>query len=307
METQLWTRRSDAFLRVGGPTEVVEERTSVYRGEGPARNSVVGRRVGHFVLEAFLEARGEEAVYRARPLVGPPGRPPVAVKLLRTRSPSPDQARGFDRERASLESLRHPAIPSILASGTWKNGWSWFATDLVVGRPVIEHARLEGLGLADRIHLMIEMCRAVGHAHGRGVLHTALRRESLVVSAAGEAKVLGFGLPGSSVVADVDALGRILYELLSGARPYLANLRRGRASNATFLPRPRPRPRSSIDHVCLEAIRSRGRDGYGSALDLADDLQRVLDRRRPSAEPGGVAGWLRGWRSGRSGRQARTA
>jgi serine/threonine-protein kinase len=159
---------------------------------------------------------------------------------------------------------------------------------------LIEHASTEELGLAQRIRLVLEMCRAVDHAHQRGVLHPDLARESLVVTPSGEPRVIGFGIPGTGVGANVEALGRIMYEVLSGARPYLTVLRGGGPPRPAYLPRIRPRPRLGIDHVCFKAMRCRGHQGYGSAGELAADLQRVLDRRPVSAGSFGFGTRLRG-------------
>lgn len=289
---QSWTRKSDAFLKVGSAGKEADVGEMALNPGRASEASAVGRRVGQFVLEAFIEGGPQGAVFRARRLGERPGGGPVAVKLLRTSSPEPDDLRRLEEQRECLASLRHPAIPRLLGSGRTRDGWSWIATHLVIGRPLIQHATVEELGMAQRLRLMIEVCRAVGHAHQRGVLHPDLWRDSVLVTASGEPRVVGFGTLGSAGIANVGTLCRIMYELLSGARPYLTVLRGAGPPGPAYLPRIRPRPRLSIDHVCLKAIRSRGREGYESALDLADDLQRVLDRRPVSAEPPGVGARL---------------
>ena len=293
MDLQPWTRPRDAFLRVAAPgstSPLPPPGDGSREGDGA---SAVGRRVGPFVLEAFVQGRGPEAVFRARRWDDRRGRGVAAVKVLRSRSPDPAVLRSFEREHRSLAALRHPALPAILGSGTTPDGWAWFATEFVVGRPLVEHVTAERSGLAARIQLMLEISRAIEHAHGRHVVHTDLRRECLVVTPAGAPKVLGFGRPGHEVGGDVEALGRILFEVLSGARPHLTVLRGGAPPGPAYLPRRRPRPRQGVDHVCLQAIRSRGREGYPSAGALAADLQRVLDRRPVSAGPEGWASRVR--------------
>jgi serine/threonine-protein kinase len=287
------TRSSNASrgVRASGPG--AEGRLGLERDDELPLISAVGRRVGDFVLGRFVEGRGPEAVFRARGLGGRGVPRSAAVKILRTPSPEPDLARSFRREREALAALRHPSIPRVLASGTTADGWSWYASDLVVGRPLIQHATVEGLGMDRRLRLVLEMCRAVDHAHRRGVLHPDLTRESLVVTPSGEPRVIGFGIPGTGTGANVESLGRILYELLSDVRPYLTVLRGGGPPRPAYLPRTRPRPRLSIDHVCLEALRCRGREGYGSAGELAADLQRVLDRQPLSVDSFGVGAKLR--------------
>ena len=82
--------------------------------EGTSRlNSAVGRRVGHFVLEAFLEGGRDSAVFRARRVLGV-GPRVAAVKLLRARAPRPEVARLFDEERRSLGcSFRKGLLPPL--------------------------------------------------------------------------------------------------------------------------------------------------------------------------------------------------
>lgn len=293
MKRVLRARTRDRSRSVPASSRDAEARLGPDRGDGPPARSAVGRRVGDFVLEGFVEGRGPEAVFRARSLGG--GRVPrlAAVRILRTPSPEPELVRSFHREREALAGLRHPSIPRVLGSGTTPDGWSWYASSLVVGRPLIQHAGVEGLGLEQRLRLVLELCRAVDHAHQRGVLHPELTRESLVVTPSGEPWVVGFGIPGTGTGANVEALGRILYEVLSDVRPYLTVLRGGGPPRPLFLPRIRPRPRLSIDRVCLRALKCRGQEGYGSAGELAADLKRVLDRRPLSARGPGAGAKLR--------------
>lgn len=263
--------------------------------------SAVGRRMGHFVLEAFMEGSRDSAMFRARRVVGSGDRV-VAVKLLRTGSPAPETVRLFDEERRSLASLDHPAIPRLLGSGITSDGWSWFAKEYVLGWPLVRHAEDEGLGLAQRVELMIEVCRAVGHAHERKVIHPELHAASLMITTRGEPKVVGFGLPGLPTGKNVAELGELLFGLARPARPFLAELRssgsrtrmregrraqqqsaRKPAGGLPLVPRALQRPRSDIDRVCLKAVGYGPWEVYRSAADLADDLERVLEGRPVSA------------------------
>jgi serine/threonine-protein kinase len=218
----------------------------------------------------------------------------AAVKLLRTRSPEPEVARLLDEERRSLATLDHRAIPRLLGSGTTYDGWSWFAQEYVLGWPLLRHAQVEGLGLEARVRLMIEMCRAVEHAHQRKVLHPDLRPGSLMVTTRGEPKVVGFGLPGLPTGRNVAELGALLFDLLLPVRPFLGELR-GSVRTPPSLSRRllRPRPRTDIDRVCLKAVGHGPWQHYGSAAGLADDLERVLVREPVSARHVGVAARFR--------------
>lgn len=263
-------------------------------GERASFMSAVGRRMGHFALEAFMEGGRDSATFRARRVVGH-GEPVVAVKLLRTGSPAPEVVRLFDEERRSLASLDHPAIPRLLGSGITSDGWSWFAKEYVLGWPLNQHAEDEGLGLAQRVQLMVEVCRAVGHAHQRKVIHPELHSGSLMITTRGEPKVVGFGLPGLPTGRNAAELGGLLFGLARPVRPFLAQLRAPSPATGTprslgsarrlaeGLPRGLQRPRSDIDRVCLKAVGHGPWEAYGSATELADDLERVLEGRPVSA------------------------
>lgn len=262
-------------------------------GDGGEYVSAVGRRMGNFVLEAFVEGNRDSAVFRARRVMGA-GVTLAAVKLLRTGSPEPEVARLLDEERRSLATLDHRAIPRLLGSGTTYDGWSWFAQEYVLGWPLFQHAEHEGLGLEARVRLLIEMCRAVEHAHQRKVLHPDLRPGNLMVTTRGEPKVVGFGLPGLPTGRNVAELGELIFATLLPVRPFLGELR-GSEGGAPSRSHPflRPRPRTDIDRVCLKAVGHGPWEHYGSADGLADDLERVLARRPVSARHIGVAARVR--------------
>ena len=266
---------------------VDRSRTPLDPGEERAQfASAVGRRMGHFVLEAFIEGGRDSAVFRARRVVGR-GEKLAAIKLLRGGSPEPQVARLFDEERRSLASLDHPAIPRLLGSGVTRDGWSWFAKQHALGWPLIRYAHDSGVGLAERVSFMIQVCRAVEHAHGRKVLHLDLHPESLMVTTTGELKVLGFGLPGLPTGKDVSDLGELLFQVARPVRPFLDELRGSgsstRGSRSQGLRRSRARPSSDADRVVLKAVGHGPRTHYASAAALAEDLERLLEGRPVSA------------------------
>ena len=292
MDPNRWTRPRDTSLHApsGADPRLGPSFGSLPKGGG--RVSAVGRRVGPFVLEAFVEGCRDSAVFRARRVVGP-GVKLAAVKLLRTDSPAPGIARLLDEERRSLASLDHPAIPRLLGSGTTRDGWSWFAKEYVLGWPLARYASDEGLGLEARLRLLLELCRAVHHAHQRKVLHPGLRPESLMVTTRGEPRIVGFGLPGLPTGRNVAELGACLFDLVAPVRPYVGELRdsgRSGASRRRLVP---PRPRLDVDRVCLRAVGHGSWERYRSADDLADDLERVLDRRPVSARRIGFSARMR--------------
>ena len=292
MDPTRWTGTRGASAR---RTESVESCPGAARrleGRGEFV-SAVGRRMGCFVLEAFIEGSRDAATFRARRVMGS-GPPLAAVKLLRTASPEPGIARLLDEERRSLDWLDHPAIPRLLGAGTTPDGWSWFAQEHVLGWPLHRYAEDQGLGLEERVRLMIPIYRAVEHAHERKVLHPELHPSSLMVTTRGEPKVVGFGLPGLPTGRNLGELGPLLFSLLLPVRPFLQELRSGDGPGISLRRRlVPPRPRGDIDRVCLQAVGEEHWELYASAGAVADDLERVLGRIPVAARRRGVAARIR--------------
>lgn len=218
---------------------------------------VAGDAVGPYRILQLL-SRGEDAsVYLARQET--PVRRFTAVKILNSQLRRREVLKRFELERQSIAAMQHPNIATLYDAGTTDSGRAYFAMEYVEGRPITDACREDGLPIAERLRIFIQVCRAVEHAHQRGLIHRDLKPGNILVTKDDEgrsiAKLIDFGvaravkpcadhsltvianqligtiaymspeqLTGSARLldtrADVFALGRVLFEVLANRTPF---------------------------------------------------------------------------------------
>ncbi len=132
----------------------------------------------------------------------------VALKFLRPGLVSSLSLKRFEREARTLGRLQHTGIARVLDAGSMSlapgaPSQPFIAMEFVQGESIADFAREHDLALDQRLSMIIELCRAVHHAHTRGVIHRDLKPSNTRVTDEGEVKVLDFGI--ARVLEDADA------------------------------------------------------------------------------------------------------
>ncbi|MBB5350058.1 hypothetical protein HNR46_000279 [Haloferula luteola] len=151
--------------------------------------------VGRYRLIERLGEGGCGVVYRAEQLE--PVNREVAIKILRVGLESPEGRARLRAESQALASLAHPHIARILDADSFPDGRPYLVMECVHGTALTEFCRLHHLPLQSRLELFVKICRALQHAHQRGVVHRDLKPSNLLVElhdSVAVPRVIDFGL-----------------------------------------------------------------------------------------------------------------
>ena len=277
----------------------------------------------------------------------------VAIKIVKRGMDSASVLRRFHRERQILASLEHPNIARLLDGGTTDDGLPYFVMEYIEGKPLYEYCDTHQLDTAARLRLFRRICSAVQFAHQNLIVHRDIKPGNILVNEEGEPKLLDFGIAkllnpefndadnaltvaservmtpqyaspeqvrGEAITtaSDVYSLGIVLYELLTGQRPYRfkSNLpheivrvvceqepskpsevetRRQNEETADSTSQRVPAPlgramsashlKGDLDNIVLKALSKEPERRYASVDKFSDDIRRHLEGLPISARP----------------------
>jgi non-specific serine/threonine protein kinase/serine/threonine-protein kinase len=294
-------------------------------------------RIGSYEVVKELGRGGMGAVYLGERADGSFHKQ-VAIKVLKRGTDTDEVLRRFKAEREILARLDHPNIARLIDGGETAAGLPYFVMDYVDGKPITAYCNENQLTVPARLALFQFVCSAVTYAHQNLVVHRDLKPSNILVTDAGVPKLVDFGIAkivagdatpeevtmtalrvmtpeyaspeqvrGEPVttVTDVYSLGVVLYELLTGTRPYKASRRAPEEMRKAISEQEPERPstvvaktdklrnrsagnssgskekvarrlRGDLDNIVLKALRKDPQRRYASANQLSEDIRRYL-------------------------------
>jgi serine/threonine-protein kinase len=336
----------DSLLEADRKAPAFLDRTPFGLGEREPAAVLTGVRLGAYRVVREIGRGGMSTVYLGERADGE-FEQRVAIKVLQQNLAGARMAERFAGERRILATLQHSAIVSIIDSGTTPDGRPYLVMEYVAGERIDRWCDARRLTIAERLRLFRHVLDAVAYAHRALVVHRDLKPDNILVTGDGQVRLLDFGIAkllgehGDDVAltrtgvrpmtpeyaapeqvrgervttaCDIYALGVLLFELLTGRRPYdadtstRASMERaileseperpsravGRTDGSAAARGPSTTPESiaaarrteplrlrgvlngDLDAIVLTALRKEPEARYRSADALSEDIDRYL-------------------------------
>lgn len=345
-EVESLLAHSDAGSRFLATPAIGADLVASIANDSPATDELLGSSVGPYRIERRIASGGMGTVYLAS-RADAQFTQQVAVKVVKRGMDSEELVRRFRRERQTLAALNHPNIARLFDGGVTQDGRPYLVMEYVDGVPLDRYCEQHPLGTEARLRLFLRICDAVSYAHRNLVVHRDIKPTNILIATDGVPKLLDFGIAtvleaggtrdvtsaneqrltpeyaspeqveGGPVTTstDVYSLGIVLFELLTGSRPYSFTVRTAPEIHRVVCSQSPPAPsaavgrtgrraqpesdgetrlslpanvapdrlqrilKGDIDNIVLMAIRKEPERRYSSVEQFGDDIRRYLENR----------------------------
>lgn len=346
-----------ALLEADAEQSSLLERQAVELLDVQSIADLSGQQIGPYTLIKQIGYGGMGAVYLAE-RSDKQFKQQVALKLIKKGMDSAEILQRFQSERQILARLNHPNIATLYDGGVTDDGLPYFTMEYIKGEPIDTYCDKKHLSIRERLELFLNVLQAVQYAQRNLIVHRDLKPSNIIITDEGQVKLLDFGIaklladnpiddsveqtktvfrimtPGYAspeqikgepvtTASDVYSLGVILFEMLTGHRPYKtmgvspAELEsvichtdpqkpstvvtriddtvigaNGADSEKQISDSRRTSPErlkkllsGDLDNICLKALQKAQERRYNSAEQLADDISRYLNGHPVLAKP----------------------